>query len=124
MPKKLLIVEDDVAIATMYQFKLELEGFVVKVAHDGGAGLKLCEAYQPDLVLLDIRMPVMNGDEMLARMRLTEWGARPRVVILTNISRDEAPARLQFLNVDRYVVKAHHTPQQITQIVHEVLAGD
>lgn len=120
--KKIAVIEDDSSIAMMYQFKLELEGYQVRVAHDGAAGLTLCQAFQPDLVLLDIRMPVMSGDEMLEKMRATDWGSRPRVIILTNISRDEAPTRLRFLNVDRYIVKAHHTPQQVVGIVREVLA--
>ncbi len=77
---------------------------------------------QPDLLLLDIRMPGMSGDELLAKMRSTEWGADIRVIILTNLSRDEAPSSLRFLGVDRYVVKAHHTPSQVVDIVREVLA--
>lgn len=118
---KLVIVEDDVAIATMYKFKFELAGFKVRVAHDGVEGLKLCEEFQPDLVLLDIKMPHMSGDEMLEKMRATEWGAKPRVIVLTNISRSEAPQILRFLNVDRYIVKAHHTPTQVLQTAKEVL---
>lgn len=105
----------------MYKFKIELAGFEVRMAHNGAQGLALCEAFEPDIVLLDIRMPVMSGDEMLERMRATEWGSKPRVIILTNISRAEAPANLRFLNVDRYIVKAHHTPQQVLDIVNEVL---
>jgi len=66
-------------------------------------------------------MPGMTGEEMLAKMRAHEWGADVRVVILTNLSRDEAPPSLRFLGVSRYVVKAHHTPAQIVDIVREVL---
>lgn len=99
--KKIAVVEDDISIAMMYQLKLELEGYNVKVAHDGVEGLELCKEFEPDLVLLDIRMPTMDGDEMLERMRSTEWGSKPRIIILTNISRVEAPTRLRFLNVDR-----------------------
>ena len=66
-------------------------------------------------------MPEMNGDEMLAKLRAEDWGANVRVIILTNISRAEAPMMLRFLNVDRYVVKAHHTPSQLVEVVYEVL---
>jgi DNA-binding response OmpR family regulator len=121
MKTKIAIIEDDHAIATMYKFKLENTGFQVKNAHDGQAGLELVEAFAPHLVLLDLRMPVMSGDVMLEKMRATDWGSQPRVIVLTNISRDEAPSRLRLLNVDRYIVKAHHTPQQIVAVVQETL---
>jgi hypothetical protein len=54
-------------------------------------------------------------------LRATDWGSSIRVLILTNISKDEAPQALRFLRVDRYIVKAHHTPSQVIGIVHEVL---
>jgi len=78
-------------------------------------------SFAPDLLLLDLLMPGMNGDEMLELMRAEEWGASVRVIILTNISRSEAPMTLRFLSVDRYAVKAHHTPSQIVEIIYEVL---
>lgn len=117
----IVIVEDDRSIAEMYKAKLELDGFGVFTAADGKKGLELIEAKKPDLVLLDIRMPVMSGDEMLAKLRAEEWGASIRVIVLTNLSKDEAPSVLRFLNVDRYIVKAHYTPLQISQVVREVL---
>lgn len=120
MPK-ILIIEDEVAIASMYQFKLEQSGFEVRCAYDGAQGLALAEEIKPDLILLDLRMPVMTGEDMLEKLRATDWGASIRVIILTNISKDEAPSKLRFLNVDRYVVKAHHTPLQIAQIVTEII---
>lgn len=118
---KILIVEDEVAIARMYQFKLEQGNYHVSVAYDGRSGLQLAEDMKPDLILLDLRMPVMSGDEMLENMRGTDWGSAIRVVILTNISKDEAPSKLRFLDVDRYIVKAHHTPSQVAKIVEEIL---
>lgn len=123
MKIKIAVIEDDHAIAAMYKFKLEHSGYDVKTAHNGHEGLALVEAFGPKLVLLDLRMPGLSGDEMLERMRQTDWGSQPRVVILTNISRDEAPSRLRFLNVDRYIVKAHHTPQQVVEVVREILAA-
>lgn len=121
MNYKVAIVEDDMDIQTMYKFKLEKEGFVVATAKNGLVGLDIAEKFQPDLILLDLMMPVMNGAEMLVRLRAAEWGSSMRVVVLTNLSKDEAPQALRFLNVDRYIVKAHHTPAQVIQIVHEIL---
>ena len=107
----------------MYQFKLERSGYDVRVAHDGRAGLALIKDFTPNIVLLDLRMPVMSGDVMLEKLRATTWGGAVRVIILTNISKAEAPQKLRFLNVDRYIVKAHYTPAQVVHIVDEVLAS-
>ena len=96
-------------------------GFEVIVASDGAEGLDVIKRSKPHIVLLDLLMPVMGGSEMLARLRSEDWGSDIRVVILTNISKDEAPPALRFLNVDRYIVKAHHTPAQVVGIVYEVL---
>ena len=123
MLNKICVIEDEPSIAAMYEFKLRLEGYAVTVADNGSDGLKLIKAESPDLILLDLKMPRMGGDEMLERLRATPWGSGVRVIILTNISKNEAPQKLRFLNVDRYVVKAHHTPAQIVQIVDETLGN-
>ena len=120
-PLKVAIVEDDLNLQNMYKFKLEQGGFEVATASNGQEGLKVIETFMPNVVLLDIRMPVMNGDEMLARLRQHEWGSDIRVIVLTNISKNEAPQSLRFLNVDRYVVKAHSTPAQVMEVINEVL---
>lgn len=123
MSEKILIgiIEDDLAIQNLYRAKLELEGFETFVATNGQTGLELCQKLKPQLILLDLRMPQMPGDEMLAMLRSQEWGAHIRVIILTNLSRAEAPSSLRYLGVDRYIVKAHHTPAQVVAIVREVL---
>lgn len=118
----ILIVEDEASIASMYQFKLQKEGYKVRCAYNGEEGLKLAEKHRPDLILLDLRMPLMDGEEMLQKLRAAAWGSNIRVVILTNISKSEAPSSLRFLHVDRYVVKAHHTPSEVVKIVEEILS--
>jgi DNA-binding response OmpR family regulator len=119
---KIAVIEDETPIRELYRAKLTLSGYEVRTATNGVEGLKLAEEFQPDLILLDIRMPQMSGDQMLLKMREQDWGADIRVVILTNLSKDEAPSVLRFLNVDRYIVKAHHTPKQIVDIVAEILS--
>ncbi|HTE57368.1 MAG TPA: response regulator [Verrucomicrobiae bacterium] len=118
---KIAVIEDDPAIAAMYAFKLENCGYKVMTAHDGKQGLALVESFTPDLILLDLMMPEMNGDQMLQKMRATDWGSRIKVIILTNLSKDEAPHTLRLLNVDRYIVKAHYTPTQVCEVVDEIL---
>jgi two-component system phosphate regulon response regulator PhoB len=118
---KAAVIEDDHDLQFLYRLKLEREGFTVVTAGNGEEGLRVVEETKPDIILLDLMMPVMSGGEMLARLRAMPWGSGIRVIVLTNISKDEAPQALRFLHVDRYVVKAHHTPAQIVGIVHEVL---
>jgi DNA-binding response OmpR family regulator len=116
-----IVIEDDESIREMYKYKLSNHGYTVHCAKNGIEGLIKSEETMPDLILLDLMMPEMSGDEMLAKLRETDWGARIRVVILTNLSKNEAPHSLRFLNVDRYIVKAHSTPTEVTDIVNEIL---
>jgi DNA-binding response OmpR family regulator len=118
---RVAVIEDNDALATMYEFKLRSEGYEVRRASDGIQGLELVEEFRPDLILLDLKMPNMSGDEMLQELRATDPGSNIRVIILTNISKSEAPMGLRFLNVDRYVIKAHHTPKQVVDMVDELL---
>jgi DNA-binding response OmpR family regulator len=120
-PIKAVVVEDDNDLQFLYRHKLEIEGFEVYVAGNGQEGLVVIERHRPHVVLLDLLMPVMSGPEMLAHLRSKEWGSDVRVIVLTNISKDEAPPALRFLHVDRYIVKAHHTPAQVVGIVREVI---
>jgi two-component system response regulator AdeR len=122
-PRKIALIEDDLNLQNMYKLKLELEGYQVALAANGLEGLKVIEAFMPDLVLLDLRMPVMSGDEMLAKLREKEWGSDIRVIVLTNISKNEAPQSLRFLSVDRYIVKAHSTPAQVVETIEEVMGA-
>ena len=121
MPYKVAIIEDDHAVQLMYKFKLEHEGFHVAVASNGVEGLALAEQFSPDIVLLDLNMPLMGGAEMLTRLRETDWGSSIRVIILANTSKNEAPQALRFLHVDRYIEKSHSTPMQVVGIVREVM---
>lgn len=118
---KIAIIEDERPIQQMYKLKFDQMGYKVRTASDGVEGLQLAQDFMPDVMLVDLRMPNMSGDEMLTKMRQTDWGSDIRVIILTNISKNEAPSVLRFLNVDRYVVKAHTIPAEIVKIVEEIL---
>jgi DNA-binding response OmpR family regulator len=121
MPK-IAIVEDDLAIAQMYRLKFEAEGYKVEIAENGKLGLGLAEQMKPDLILLDLMMPEMNGDEMLEKMRATDWGKNIPVIILTNVGEQEAPDKLKSLHVRAYIVKAEMTPKQVAEIAKKELS--
>jgi len=121
MTKKIAIVEDDLAISQMYRMKFEVEGFVVETAEDGKVGIEMVEKFKPDILLLDLMMPEMNGDEALAEIRKSDWGKELPVIILTNTGHQEAPDTLDDLNVEAYVVKAEKTPKEVADLVKEKL---
>ena len=118
---KIAIIEDDQAIAQMYRIKFEAEGYEVETADNGVLGLALIEKKLPDIVLLDLMMPEMNGDEVLKQMRASSWGKHIKVIILTNIGKQEAPKVVQNLEVSAFIVKADMTPRQVAEIVKRTL---
>ena len=118
---KIAIIEDDLAIAQMYRLKFEAEGFQAEIAENGKLGLGLVEQMKPDIVLIDLMMPEMNGDEMLEKMRKTDWGKHIKVIILTNVGEQEAPEVLKHLNVSAFIVKADMNPKQVADLVKEHL---
>ena len=94
----------------------------MEIAENGKLGLALCQRMKPDLVLLDLMMPEMNGDEMLIAMRQTDWGKTMKVIILTNVGEQEAPEVLKKLEVSAFIVKAEMTPRQVAELVKQKLA--
>lgn len=119
---KVAIIEDDRAIAQMYRIKFETEGYKVETAENGRLGLELVEHMKPDVILLDLMMPEMNGDEMLTKLRATAWGKNIKVIILTNMGEQEAPESIKHQNVRRFIVKAEMTPRQVAEMVKAELA--
>jgi DNA-binding response OmpR family regulator len=119
---KIAIIEDDIVISQMYRMKFEAEGFEVQTAANGRTGVELAEKMHPDIILLDIRMPEMNGDEALRQIRATDWGKHTPVLVLTNLGEEEAPPSLKALGVEDYIVKADFTPRQVTERVKQALA--
>lgn len=122
MSQTIAIIEDDQAISQMYRIKFENEGYKVVIADNGKDGLALCEKVKPNIVLLDLMMPEMTGTDMLARMRQTDWGKDTKVIILTNVSQDEATPAVHDLKVSSLILKAHSTPQEVVDITKKVLA--
>ncbi len=122
MSKKIAIIEDDDAISQMYSFKFRAEGYKVETAENGKLGLELAEKMKPDVILLDLMMPEMNGDEMLAKMRKTKWGQNIKVVVLTNLGEEEIPESVSKLGVLDIIVKAQYTPTQVIDIIKKTLS--
>lgn len=124
MSAKIAIIEDDVAIAQMYRIKFEGEGYQVETAENGKLGLQLVETMKPDIILLDLMMPEMTGDEMLTKLRSTPWGKDIKVVILTNVGEQEIPENVKKLGVSAVILKADMTPRQVAELVKQQLESN
>jgi len=122
MSTKIAIIEDDQAISQMYRIKFEAEGYTVETAENGALGLELVEKMRPTIILLDLMMPVMAGEEMLAKLRQTEWGKDLKVIILTNRGEQEIPPQVKGLGVTAIILKADMTPRQVAELVKSKLA--
>ena len=120
---KIAIIEDDQVISQMYRIKFEADGFDVETAENGRLGLELVEEMKPNIVLLDLMMPEMNGDEMLSLMRKTDWGKEVPVIILTNMGEAEVPKTIMDLGVKKVILKADMTPKQVVDLVKSQLAA-
>ena len=117
MPKKVLIVEDDSNIAQLLHLYLEKEGFETQVAKDGGKGVELFRSFQPDLVMLDIMMPVMDGFAVLRKIRETD---KTPVIMLTAKGEIEDKVSGLEKGADDYIVKPFEMKEVLARI-HAVL---
>lgn len=118
---KIAIIEDDQVISQMYRMKFEADGFDVQLADNGKQGVAMVEHFSPDIILLDLQMPNMNGAEALAQIRAKDWGKQIPVIILTNLGEEEAPKSLRTLGIHSYIVKADLTPRQVVVRIKEAL---
>lgn len=118
---KIVIVEDDESLADIYKTRLEMIGYICFIAHDGIEALAIIEKERPSLVLLDLMLPKLAGDQMLKVMRTTEWGRRVKVLVISNLNEADAPAGLREQGIEGYAVKANLSDDQIDQLVDGIL---
>jgi CheY-like chemotaxis protein len=119
--KKLLIVEDEQYLADMYKMKFEHAGYSVRVAYDGKEGLALARQEAPDLILLDIVMPVMNGYRMLHELRRDEALKGIKTYILSNLGQADEIKEALDDGADGYLIKANLTPDQLLEEVRKAI---
>jgi len=121
LPQKIVIVEDDPSLADIYKTRLEMLGYKCMVASDGIAALYFIHQETPDLVLLDLMVPDIAGDQILERMRASAWGKDIPVLIISNLNEADAPAGLRDMGIIDYIVKANLSDDQIDQVVNHIL---
>lgn len=121
---KVLIVEDDQAIAEMYQMKCELSGIATKRARNGLEALSLLDDFSPDIVLLDLQMPEMGGAEFLSHFRMKPQFSSIPVLILTNTGVEEAPQSIWENGISGFIVKANCTPSEVINKLKDTIAAN
>ena len=116
---KIAIIEEDAVINQMYRMKFEADGFDVRIANNGKIGVELVASFEPDVILLDLQMPDMNGAEALKHIRPQDSSKTTPVIVLTNLGEEEAPAEIRSLGIHSDIVKANLTPRQVVARVEE-----
>ena len=119
MAKRILIVEDDKMISTMYETKLKQEGLEVLVAENGSQGLDLAIKEKPDLILLDIILPQLDGFSVLQEVRSKNKNVP--IIMLTNLGTSEDQEKGQRMGATDYWVKASLTPAQVSEKIKKYL---
>jgi len=118
---KVLLVEDDEILIRMYRTKLERENFEVDIARDGEEGLTKIGEFKPDIVLLDIVLPKLNGVEILKRIKATPELKEIPVLILTNVSIGANVKECLESGALGYIIKSNSTPNHLIQKVRATL---
>lgn len=121
MSKKILIIEDEKPLLNLLAEKLNQEGFKVLTTMNGKEGLNLALKNHPDLILLDIIMPVMDGMTMLGKLRKDSWGKNAQVILLTNLTDTEKERKSRRQGVRDYLIKCNLPVNDIVQKVKEKL---
>lgn len=117
--KRVLVVEDDRVLRKVVVDHLKLDGFTVIEAEDGAAGLSLALSEHPDVTLLDVVMPKMDGMTVLEKIRESDWGKNAKIIMLTNLSDSEKIAHAAEKGVSDYLVKADWDIESIIEKVKE-----
>jgi two-component system, OmpR family, response regulator AdeR len=118
---RVLMVEDHPDMADLYQLKLQLEGYRVVVASDGVLGLNLARSLKPDLVLLDIHVPLLDGLQLLAAIREDDTTRDMLVIICSEDDSPELIKEAQRLGAAAYLVKGNLLPSRLSRTIAEVL---
>ena len=118
---KVLVVEDEKMLSEMYKTKFEMEGFEVEQAFDGKKGLDQAKNDKPDIVLLDIILPKLDGFLVLKELKGDPATKKTPVLLLTNLGQDDDIKKGKSLGADGYFVKANHSPAEIVEQVRRQL---
>lgn len=118
---KILIVEDEQSLNEAYQMVLESEGYDIHAAYDGEQALKITEELEPDLILLDLRMPKVGGIEFLKRYEASSKHPDVKIIIFSNLDTQKEIEEAYKLGAQKYILKAWASPKELVRMVEEIL---
>ncbi len=116
-----LIVEDEKALNQAYEMILKKAGYEVKGVYDGLEALKAVKTFEPDLILLDLRMPNMSGSEFLAKYDAKNKHPKVKIIVFSNLDAQKEIDEVYALGATRYVLKAWASPRELLQLVADTL---
>ncbi|PLX21765.1 response regulator [Candidatus Parcubacteria bacterium] len=119
--KKILIVEDDEFLLSMYSTKFEIEGYEVVIAANGEEGVEKSRNSNPDIILLDIMLPQMDGFDVLKKIKASRETNSIPVILLTNLSQKQDVEQGLSLGADDYLVKAHFMPSEVVDKIKRLI---
>ncbi len=119
--KNILLVEDDPFLIDIYTTKLKEAGFFVEIAADGDTAIKKVQEKNPDLVILDIVLPQVDGWEILKQIRTNKKSKELKVIILSNLGQKEEVEKGIALGATKYLIKAHYTPSQVVEEIKKII---
>jgi len=119
--KSILIVEDDPFVIDIYQKKLKATGFSVDIALNGEEAFKKLEEKKPDLLILDLVLPSLDGWELLGKIRKDEKLKDLKIVILSNLAQKVDVEKSLEFGIIKYFIKAHFTPSQVVKEIEKIL---
>ena len=117
----ILVVEDDKDLNAAYKLILEKSGYSVKVAYDGKSALEALKSFEPDLILLDLLMPIMGGLEFLQNYELTQKHPDVKVLIFTNMENSPEVNEAYKLGAHRCIIKSWTAPQNLSRLISDAL---
>lgn len=120
--KKVLLAEDDVFVSDVYSMRLQREGYEVILARDGREALNQISEKIPDILLLDIMMPYMDGVEVLQEVKKKDDLKNIPVIMLTNLSEKENIEKTIEMGANDYLIKSHFTPSEVVEKVNGILS--
>jgi two-component system response regulator VicR len=119
--RRILIVEDENALNDAYRMILTKAGYDVATAFDGREALERIHDKEPELILLDLRMPRMDGIEFLRHVKLLDEHPRVRVIVFSNYDMQKEIDEAYRLGAERYILKAWASPKELLQVVQDTL---